>query len=133
MRSGALPPSALTISQLRESDVVRLKLVGELDLATVPRLEERLNQLRKEKVGVRLDLSEVDFIDSSGIGLLYLAVQEARDGGFSIQVEPVLTPAVRRALGLVQLEDFIVANGQPVESAGGRQLSAGSSNSAHTS
>jgi anti-anti-sigma factor len=93
---------------------VRLKLVGELDLATVPMLEEELKRLRAEKVKVRLDLSQIDFIDSTGIRLLFRAVKESRDGGMPVQVDPTLTTAVKRALSLVQLDEFLVDDGQRV-------------------
>lgn len=113
MLLGPPPPSALTISELREGDVVRLKLAGELDLATAPMLQERLKPLRGEELKVRLDLSELEFIDSTGIRLLFRLVKEARDGGWPLQVDPVLTPAVKRVLDLLHLEEFIVGEGQP--------------------
>jgi len=90
---------------------VCLKLVGELDLATAPLVEERLDQLREQNLGVLLDLSSVEFIDSTGIRLLFRAVQEGRKGGWPLQVDPALTPQVKRVLGLLQLEDFILGNG----------------------
>jgi hypothetical protein len=48
----------------------RLALEGELDRLTAPALEDRLDQLAAQKRRVRLDLSLLQFIDSTGIGNL---------------------------------------------------------------
>jgi anti-anti-sigma factor len=49
---------------------VWLTLSGELDLGTAPRLGERLDQLREEKRPVVVDLSGLEFMDSSGVYVL---------------------------------------------------------------
>jgi anti-sigma B factor antagonist len=87
---------------------VQLVLTGELDLAAAPALEGRLERLRAEKLPIRLDLSKLDFIDSTGIGSLLRAVTDARRNERRLEVEPELTPAVRRALKLAQLEALIL-------------------------
>jgi anti-anti-sigma factor len=46
----------------------RLRLIGELDPYTAPRLEDRLHGLTFTSRVVRLDLSKLDFIESSGLG-----------------------------------------------------------------
>lgn len=90
---------------------VRLALVGELDLATAPTVEERLGQLREQQLSVVLDLSAVEFIDSTGIRLLFRAVKEGREGHRKLHVEPNLAPQVKRVLDLLHLEEFIVGDG----------------------
>ncbi len=51
-----------------ERDGVRiLAVTGELDLHTAPQLEERLEEV---KGGLLVDLSNCEFIDSTGIGLI---------------------------------------------------------------
>lgn len=58
------------IRETDEPDRVHLAVSGELDLATVPVLEQRLEHLAAENRPVRLDLSAVEYIDSTGVRLL---------------------------------------------------------------
>jgi ABC-type transporter Mla MlaB component len=57
---------------------LRLMLIGELDVAVIAHLSTRLRELRKEGYPVRLDLTELQFIDSSGIQEIIREVTEAR-------------------------------------------------------
>lgn len=102
--------SHFDMSESRENGVVRLSLEGELDLAAVPLVEERLAALRSQTQIVRLDMSKLDFIDSTGIHLLFRALREARDDGWRLEVESELTPQVEQVLSLVHLKDLIVGD-----------------------
>jgi anti-sigma B factor antagonist len=55
------------------SGVSVVALSGELDLSTIPLLEKRLLAEVGSKGAVIVDLTDVSFIDSSGIGLLIQA------------------------------------------------------------
>jgi anti-sigma B factor antagonist len=59
------------------SSVSIVALSGELDLSTIPLLERRLLAEVVSKEGVIVDLTDVSFIDSSGIGLLIQAFRSA--------------------------------------------------------
>jgi anti-sigma B factor antagonist len=50
-------------------------VTGELDLNTIPQVESRLFKRLRSHAGVVIDLRRLDFIDSSGIGLLIKAHQ----------------------------------------------------------
>jgi len=93
------------IQQTDEPGLIRLTLVGELDLSTAPLLKERLSSLRSDALVVRLDLSKLAFIDSSGLHVLLEAVHDA---GRLLQVEPELAPQVRRLLELTHTDRLIV-------------------------
>jgi anti-sigma B factor antagonist len=54
-------------------------LSGELDLSTIPLLERRLLDEVNSKAAVVVDLTDVSFIDSSGIGLLIQAFRSGED------------------------------------------------------
>ena len=88
---------------------VWLKLTGELDVATAPRLADRLHQLREENRTVVVDLPGVEFMDSSGLHALFDAVADARRGSWTLEVRDDVSPQVRRLLQLVGLERFILA------------------------
>jgi anti-anti-sigma factor len=79
-------------------------LAGELDLATVPELEARAEQLCAEGRELVLDMSEVAFIDSTGL-LAILKTRELcaeRGCGFFLTRGP---PAVQRLFELTGLDD----------------------------
>ena len=85
-----------------------LKLIGELDLATAWMLEERLQRLKQDKVTVRLDLSELRFMDSTGLHLLIRAVQDSRRDGWQFEVDHDVSVPVRRLLRAVNVEGFLL-------------------------
>jgi anti-anti-sigma factor len=54
-----------------EAGIQRISVRGELDLGTAPRLEEALAAARSgEGISVLIDLSDCEFIDSSGVSLI---------------------------------------------------------------
>lgn len=60
---------------------VVLTLSGELDLATVPLLQEQLDRAERGGVAVVIDLSGLRFIDSSGLHVLVRAERRLRASG----------------------------------------------------
>lgn len=60
-----------------------IPLKGEIDVATVPPLREEIYAAIEANGGqvLTLDLSELEFIDSTGLGLLVGALKRARLGG----------------------------------------------------
>lgn len=81
-----------------DSAVVRLGLIGELDLATVGVLDRQLDQLLDAGHEVELDLAGLTFIDSTGLGLL---IRRVRGGAGMIRVRRgELANQVRRLVDL---------------------------------
>jgi anti-anti-sigma factor len=81
MQSPAMPVFDLAVIPDRSSVVVRIE--GELDLATAPRLAEAIQELRE--VGwdvIVLDLAAADFVDSTGLRLLLDIQEQARREGW---------------------------------------------------
>jgi anti-anti-sigma factor len=69
---------------------------GELDLATVGRLERSVGEvLARGFTAVLLDLRELAFIDSSGLRLLLRLEAAAARGGWSFAVNADSGPAAR--------------------------------------
>ena len=74
------------IYELKErGDQAVVRMVGELDMATAPKLRETVIKLLQPTLGVGvviLDLSEVTFVDSTGLGVLAASRQRVeREGG----------------------------------------------------
>jgi anti-anti-sigma factor len=75
-----------------------MALVGAFDLAVADRLSARLDQLAADRTRVRIDLGRVQFIDSSGIRALVLAVRNGRQDGVAlVEINP--RDDTRRAQG----------------------------------
>jgi anti-sigma B factor antagonist len=77
---------ALTIRTRREPGYVVVTVVGEVDIATVARLRERLSALTAGGVPLVADLDQVSFIDATGLGALAGAARDAAAQGTSMYV-----------------------------------------------
>ncbi|MEO6885246.1 MAG: STAS domain-containing protein [Jatrophihabitantaceae bacterium] len=75
----------LTIAERIEAGHTVIAVSGEVDLHSAPQLRDRLNAALAERgAAVVLDLSEVGFLDSTGLGVLVAARAAANDGGGAI-------------------------------------------------
>ena len=65
---------------------VILQINGEIDMATGPELRQRIVQYVQEgHVHIVIDLTEVDFIDSTGLGVLIGGLKRTRSHGGDLQ------------------------------------------------
>jgi anti-sigma B factor antagonist len=81
-------------------ETVRVRPVGELDLATVDVVEQQLSELKAAGVtALTLDLRVVSFLDSSGLRMILRWNAEARADGFAFRLIEG-PPAVRRLFDL---------------------------------
>src|SRR5437588_12615420 len=94
------------ILENRDHGELRLSLQGELDFASTRVLDDRLPRLRAKKRAVRLDLSKLEFIDSTGLHLLIRSVGDARTNGWRLEIEPELSVTVSRLFKLVHFDPF---------------------------
>ena len=111
------PRPTFEIDESRKDGWVRLGLTGELDRFSSRELEARLASLRATRSPVALDLSRLDFIDSTGIHLLIQTVGDARMKAWQVRIEPNVSQPVMRLLKLVHLDRFVLEAGGPAASA----------------
>ncbi|MFE6280820.1 STAS domain-containing protein [Streptomyces sp. NPDC057877] len=92
-------PLSVEVALVRD-DVALVKVAGHLDVDTATEFQAQLaNQLHHGRRHFLLDLSEVPFMDSSGMNIILRVYQETRGLDGVVQViDPV--PAVRRVLEL---------------------------------
>jgi anti-anti-sigma factor len=64
----------------------RLLLRGELDMIGTPEVEARLSELARAGTDVRLDLSELTFMDSTGVRLLFAATTDRGDADPKLEI-----------------------------------------------
>ncbi len=66
-----------------------VRATGELDLATAPALQEKLSRACAIGTqGVVLDLSELEFIDSTGVRAILAALADAESRGCELSLVP---------------------------------------------
>jgi anti-anti-sigma factor len=66
--------------------------------------------LRLENRPVRIDLSELEFMDSSGIHLLMDELNEASGDGWHLEIDPRLSPRVDRLFKLAGLDRVLLGH-----------------------
>jgi anti-sigma B factor antagonist len=87
------------------------RIGGELDAANVDQLISVAAQLPNMNVGqIQLDLGDVTFIDSSGLGALVTLNNRATSAGGSVVVRSASAP-VRRLLEITKLDEVFGLNG----------------------
>ena len=92
---------------------------GEIDLYTVPKLQRELANLLAASDPVRLvvDLSGVDFCDSTGVNVLLAAHRQAREKGGDLELAAP-RPAVRKILQVTGLESVFTVTDDPAHAVG---------------
>jgi anti-sigma B factor antagonist len=103
--------------EIRESvdadDTARVTLIGELDIAVSDAVEERLRHLREQGRSVRLDLSQLDFIDSSGVRVIVLGLRHARQDGRELEVDRRVSPTVARMIEVMGIAPQLWPDDRP--------------------
>ena len=94
-------PFDVSVDDHGRTSVVRVQ--GEVDAATAPRMGDAVNRLLARDRHVVLDLRDVDFMDLHGLAVVIRATRSARtDGGSFAVARPA--PCVKRLIALVHAE-----------------------------
>ena len=94
----------LDVEYLDENTTL-VRVIGELDLSTSPRIETDLLRLIHEGLGRRLvlDLSELTFLDSTGLRALWRTRQHAQAAGAQLYISAA-SDSVMRVLKVTKLD-----------------------------
>jgi anti-anti-sigma factor len=87
--------------RLDKDGALRLVLRGELDLAVADALTQRLSELKQYTSSVRLDVAGLEFMDSSGLRAVIMALAESRRDGWQLEIVDEVTAPVARLIDLV--------------------------------
>ena len=95
-----------TTESFNETGGLCLSLIGELDFAVADDLATRLHQLDEQGLEVRLDLTQLAFIDSAGVRALTGALDSSRRDGSRLSVGTDMTRAVRLAIEIIGVGSY---------------------------
>ena len=98
-----------TTAKGRGSAVV-VRVEGRLDAKSAPRLLEHCLAARHAGGHLVLNLSQVTFLSSSGVGVLLVLAEKVREGGGSLRIASP-SAAVRAPLELLNLHRFLAIAG----------------------
>jgi stage II sporulation protein AA (anti-sigma F factor antagonist) len=106
-------PASVTI-EIQPPEAVVIRPVGEIDYSSIPRLKDALaSATRAGANDVIVDLSEVTFIDSSGLDILLHAHQRQRSSGGRLVLRAV-NATIKRLLAITNVHTvFVVDNSAP--------------------
>jgi anti-sigma B factor antagonist len=96
-----------------------MSLGGEIDLYTAPRLHGELVAVLSgdEPVQVVVDMSGIEFCDSTGMNVLLAAHRRAREQGGDLELAAP-RPAIRKVLQVTGLESVFTVLDDPATVAG---------------
>jgi anti-sigma B factor antagonist len=93
----------LSVVVRRERGVVIAAVAGDIDMSTVPGLRERLLGLADGGHPLIIDLNQVTFIDSAGLGVLVRVARRAEEHGGSLHAV-CSRPQIRKLLWLTGVD-----------------------------
>ena len=90
---------------VQENDVsISLKVYGDIEMIRIKAFKEKLSEIgEKADKDVEIDLSEVDYIDSSGIGILITLLRRQRNKGKKL----IITKASPKVLEVFKLSSLL--------------------------
>ena len=95
----------LEVSTEDRNGLVHVVLVGELDLSSVPKVQEELRRVEAgSPTTVVLDLSKLSFLDSTGLRCIVTADERAREQGRRVVIVRGPDP-VQRVFSITRLEE----------------------------
>jgi anti-anti-sigma factor len=103
-----MPLPEFQLRTQRRDSAVEVSAAGELDMTAAFQLESGVDPLLEDEAvdSVLLDLSEVGFVDSAGLGALLSLRERAQDRGIALEIARASDP-VRRLLELTGLGDAL--------------------------
>ncbi len=84
---------------------VVLRLEGDADLAAAPALRQQLAEVDRSPAWVVLDLAGLDFIDSTGLGVLVGMLRRVRAGGGDVRIAAA-RPGIERVFAVTGLDQL---------------------------
>lgn len=102
----------ITIDVKEMEQQITVRIAGEIDAYTAPKLRETVfPYTEKEKVNVVIDLSEVSYMDSTGLGVFVGLFKSLNANGGTLQLIG-LSERLRRLFDITGLADIMNINSE---------------------
>src|SRR5579875_1179892 len=111
-----VPDVELKVSSRSQGDHELVIATGEIDLYTAPRLQSALAGViasAAQAPRVVVDMSGVEFCDSTGMNVLLSSLRQARERGGELELAAP-HPAVRKILSVTGLDSVFTIGAGPV-------------------
>jgi anti-sigma B factor antagonist len=96
----------MEISIQKDTDIVTVSIVGDIEMMSIKDLKNQLLDIgQNEDKDIGLDLSKVNYIDSSGVGVLISLLKLQKNKGKNLKILKV-SPKVLNVLKLSSLSDI---------------------------
>ena len=97
----------LQVDLNREDSVQHFKVIGEIDAFTAPALREKLAEHPVEKgTKAELDLSDVEYMDSTGLGVFVGYFKQVKETGGQVKITG-LSPRLKRLFDITGLNEVM--------------------------
>ncbi|HEX6923455.1 MAG TPA: STAS domain-containing protein [Bacillales bacterium] len=97
----------LEIKHQETGECQNLSVAGEIDAYTAPQLREELLPLtEKQGAKVSVDLSGVQYMDSTGLGVFVAGLKSSKKHGSRLEIKKA-TPRVKRLFDITGLAEII--------------------------
>jgi anti-anti-sigma factor len=100
------PPFAVRVISTGER-AARVLVKGELDLASSPNLDRAITRALADADDVVLDLSQVSFIDSTGLSTILAGVSTSQLNGGRLTISSTLAPQARKLFELAGMDSAL--------------------------
>jgi anti-sigma B factor antagonist len=96
-------PVEFQVTVTERDDGAVVAVAGELDVATAPELREALYRVIEQQPSlIVVDLAEMDFIDSTGLGVLVGALKRVKEQAGALELRS-LSPSAKRVFEITGL------------------------------
>jgi anti-sigma B factor antagonist len=101
-------PQPFEIHTIRDEGSWRLALSGELDLASADQLEDAIHKAEEaDDLRVVVDLSDLEFMDSTGLSVLLRAQARSRENGQRLSFKASKHRAITKLLELTETKEIL--------------------------
>ncbi|MCW1927657.1 STAS domain-containing protein [Bhargavaea beijingensis] len=108
----------LQVDLREENSVQHFKVVGEIDAFTAPVLREKLSELTVQQgVKVEIDLSDVEYMDSTGLGVFVGYFKQVKESGGHVKITG-LSPRLKRLFDITGLDEVMDIEGHQEDKGG---------------
>ena len=85
-----------------------IKLDGEVDIYTLPKMKEvLLDSLKEKNIDILLDCNNLEYVDSTGLGVLISVLKRVRESGNKIIITN-LKPNIRKLFDITGLDKVFI-------------------------